>query len=267
MTKNSLTSITPKILRPAKFWITSSYNLYIARKTPIIVYQMGRVGSVSIHSALEKQGLFSFHVHMLNPQWFAPELNKPRSWKWVYEHIISKQRPVKLISVVRNPIEVKISAFFKNLDRIMGKPMAHTAFSIDELIAAFHRTEGKGDFQFRWFDEQVRDVVGIDVFETPFPTEIGYQTYQHGNVDLLIVRSELADEVKGRAIAEFLGLPSLELRRLNRSNDHSYAKVRQQFDAEIKLNPEPLDTWLSSRLVQHFFSVTEIEEIRQKWSR
>ena len=86
----------------------------LRRGTPIIVYQMGKVGSVSIRDSLESCGIESvFHVHKMNPNSIQRirendlAMNRtPLDW-WLSERlfadIIRKGKRAQFITLVREP--------------------------------------------------------------------------------------------------------------------------------------------------------------------
>lgn len=243
-------------------WVSWMTRLYLLRHTPIVVYQMGGVGSVSIYAALQEANQLVFHSHHFTEEALAKGA-KPRSWKWLNRHVIHPKRPAKFISLVRNPIDVKISAHFKNLDRPHMKRAE--PYSVEEIIERFHRSVGKTDREFEWFNREIKAVLGIDVFAHPFPHEQGYQTYKNGAFELLVLRSELPDSRKGEIIAAFLGLPTLTIQRLNRADDRGHKETRRAFDQQLKIDAHRLNTWLESPFMVTFFSADEREAIRQRW--
>jgi hypothetical protein len=101
--------------------------LYYSSDLPILIYQMGKVGSTSISKSLELFGYSSvFHIHRLNPEHidhvrenFLTRNLEPSSFrigKLLYRYIIEKKRHIKVITLIRDPISRNISGFFENKD-------------------------------------------------------------------------------------------------------------------------------------------------------
>lgn len=104
----------------------------LGKGTPIIVYQMGKVGSHSIRDSLISYGVGPvFHLHLMNPysimkrkqenlahNYTPPPLhnNVPRTDEWLgktlYNEIVKKDISSKFIIPVREPIDRNVSAFF-----------------------------------------------------------------------------------------------------------------------------------------------------------
>lgn len=250
----------------ARFWLRSNYNLYVRRIAPIIVYQMGGVGSNSVHEELEAHGVWALHAHRLHEDAFAPGQNKPRSWRWIRRHVIEPRRPAKFIALVRDPVAVKVSDFFMNLSKGRRK-RAMAQAGPEELIAMFNKTAGQSSFQLNWFETEVEPVLGIDVFSAPFPLDLGYATYRNGPFELLVMRTELPDEKKSRIVAEFVGVSKLSIGRTNTNEQKTYAERRRAFEAALSIDPTQMAAWLSAPLMQHFFSPEERESIRSRWCK
>src|ERR1700741_1041287 len=93
--------------------IQDKFNKSIASHTPIIVYQMGKVASMSVYTSLKEQypGI-TLHRHELIPtEWQDATL---------LNHANNFHQPLLIISMMRDPIARNISAFFQNFEVITG---------------------------------------------------------------------------------------------------------------------------------------------------
>ena len=81
-------------------------------------------------------------------------------------------------------------------------PFENGKFSLEELKRLFI-TNYPHDIPLTWFDEQMNDRFGIDVYAQPFP-KYGIATYSNQNVQLLVMRSELSNQTKAEAVVKFL---------------------------------------------------------------
>ena len=136
----------------------------MGKDLPVLIYQMGKVGSSSIYMSL-KEIMPTFHVHYLRKdlmdkinknqinRGFAPPEHLVTS-KMVLKKYIKKDKPLNIISLVRDPIARNMSAFFENLDNFIlnSKNKYFKIPSIDsinqndfnkELISIFTSAEGK----------------------------------------------------------------------------------------------------------------------------
>jgi len=111
---------------------------------PILVYQMGKVGSFSIYMSL-KEIRETHHVHYLRKD-IMERLEKMQTdrgfpvpghlitSKMVWKEYLDKDLPLKIITLVRDPISRNMSAFFENLNNFIDNSK-HEYFSIPEDIA------------------------------------------------------------------------------------------------------------------------------------
>src|SRR4051812_540398 len=111
--------------------------------SPVLVYQMGKVGSSSITGALSRiPGLEVHQVHRLNVSNIerVQEAHRRRGWPLppgdeqglqVIEKYIRPRVPLRIVTLVRDPIARNISYFFQNLDKICNTPSAHSELSVE----------------------------------------------------------------------------------------------------------------------------------------
>ncbi|NJP04127.1 MAG: hypothetical protein HC837_00105 [Chloroflexaceae bacterium] len=245
---------------------------------PIIIYQMGKVGSSSIDVSLKHSGVPAvFHVHRMNPAYMftGKRQHNPRKTplaphemlgQLLFTHVLQKQRPARIITLVREPISRNISGFFQNVYRFTGDTPGTISVSTDTLIEQFLTTYAHGT-PAAWFEHEPKQTLGIDVYAYSFDKEQGYTTIQHGPFDMLILQSELEDAAKAAAIGDFLDIPNFTLKRQNVGSDKYYAEHYQRFKQQIQLPLTYLDTMCQSQYTRHFYSDAAIERVYATWSR
>jgi len=157
-----------------------------------------------------------------------------------------------------------VSAFFQNFERETGVPYTNANFSIEELKTIF-LSNYKHEIPLEWFDKNILANFGIDVFATPFP-ENGTSTYSHKNIKLLVMRSEISDDEKVKAIVDFLGLTSFQLQNMNIGEAKDYSMTYKAFNSKVILPPDYVARMCESRYFNHFYSKKVIEATRKKWS-
>ena len=238
-------------------------KLYATNQTPIIIYQMGKVGSSSVMKSLEKKAILPlFRVHFLlknadNRSFYNPKVyeilelklgreKQVRRGEFLYNKIIVPKKQVKIISLTREPIGRNVAAFFQNFERETGKKYEQSNFTPQELRDIFinffpHSTP------LDWFDNHFKPFFGIGVYEYPFPKEQGYLIINKDNVDLLILKLETSDSVKEKAIAEFLGLKEFKLVRTNVGEDKNYRDMYKEFKQNLKLPLSYVEEMCSSK--------------------
>ncbi len=262
-------------LQRVKGDIVFSTRLNLTSHTPIVIYQMGKVGSSSVTESLQLAGVnLVFHVHRMNPdniqrvrKEYLDHNQRPLNEKVgerLYRSIVERRRKAKFITLVREPIGRNISAFFQNLRRFSGAECGDADYTVEELVDIFIR-----DYQhavpLTWFDVEMKQTLQIDVYEYPFSKEKGYLSIKRGNFELLILKLELDDSTKEKAIAEFLGWKNFRLITSNVARDKKYSETYSDFLRKIKLPKSYVEIMCNSAYTRHFYSDAEIEQIRSKW--
>lgn len=259
-------------------------RLYLTNQTPVLVYQMGKVGSLSIVKSLQNSGLFPvFHLHAMLPisslqnrklfdensrQLPSIRLSKIRSerkGKFLYENVILKKRAIKVISLTREPIGRNISAFFQNFERETGKKCEDCYFNSQELTDIF-LTYFSHSMPLNWFDNHLRNHIGIDIYEYTFPKDRGFLSIQKDNVDLLVLKVELPDSIKEKIIAEFLGLKEFKIINTNVGEDKNYRDMYKEFRQNLKLPISYVEEMCSSKYFNHFYTEEEIKKVYSRWT-
>lgn len=241
----------------------------------VLVYQMGKVASTSVfHSLLDLPGCQAYHVHRMAPDNIArmrqayldrgmPPLDD-RLGRQLYQRLVLPGRPASVISLVREPISRNISAFFQGLDGYAGQRDAHRHLDTDALIDCFF-SRYLHSIPVEWFDREMKASLGIDVFDSPFPRAQGHQQLASGPYRLLLMRHDLDDEVKERAVAEFLGRDDFRLRRVNEASAKGYAEAYRAFRERIRVPAEYADGLLGSRYARHFYDAEALAAFRRRW--
>lgn len=246
---------------------------------PVIVFQMAKVGSSAIAAALEDAGRPVFHVHRMN----APHLQALRETRaglgWrvppvprhdrlgirLNERVIATGRRAKIITLVRDPIARNYSSYFEHLDHIWNTPQAHTVIQLDALASGF-LTRFPHDEPLTWFDDEMRPVTGIDVYDHAFPAS-GELTIRTDRLDLLVLKSELEDAAKANSVARFLGLDALVLRTVNATVQKPKGAVYRRFLERVSPGEAYVDRMLDSRYTRHFYTPAERERLRAAYLR
>ncbi len=244
-------------------------------KTPVVIYTMAKVGSMSIYRSVKNQLKRSvFHIHTMNQEKIdrAYDLCREKGlWPdakslggLIFNRKVRKRKNVKIISLVRDPISRNVSAFFEVFRYHVGVDSA--AFTGDmEMLRQPFLNKLNHDFPLLWFEEELKPTIGIDVYAQPFDTEKGYKIFQKENIDLLILRTDLADSEKALIVQTFLGIPDFRLVNFNVGAEKKYAALYQSFKEQLVLPTAYLNRMLDSTYCQHFYTHEEIQSFREKW--
>jgi glycosyltransferase involved in cell wall biosynthesis len=251
---------------------------------PIVVYQMGKVGSKAIEAALHhaKPGCPIIHTHMLNKlDRIEADVRKSRPnpvgtltqiqrGKQLREALLgSVYIRCRLISLVRDPIARNISAFFQSINEfISGAAERYDAgeFTADDIIARFIESYNH-DIPITWFQDQMKPVFGIDVFATDFPHQQGFAIYRGHHANLLVIKFEMLNECVNAAVHKFLGLSDFGLTEVNAGKDKVYKHLYSEVLDRIALPEEFIDRMYASRYARHFYTDRELQQFKSRWMR
>lgn len=244
-------------------------------KEPVLVYQMGKVGSTALAALINRvPGYGAVQVHRLMPDRTAEirarfdagerYYRDMRIEQWVYRHIIGNDRPVRIVTAVREPLAHSYSAFFQNLPRStrggISDPNAVDALrqrflGWDDLGAALH-----------WLDLEASRLTGCDLVAQPFDIDRGWSQVEQGRFSILILKAELDDVHKRAAIQDFLGHDPGAVPRANSAEGKAYAVGYQTFIDAVKLPASMAEAWADHRYTRHFYSEAEIRKAIARFS-
>ena len=278
---------------------------WFSRADPILIYQMGKVGSSSIRNSLFRNQDPRTRLVLMSHEYFPirnrdldriaiePEyrdmlaretahdqhvydqfpLRKRLGWRFrekfyaerIYKSWVCSQRLLRVITLVREPIANNISMFFQIINQYLGADREVSDYGIDELIDVFLENYMHSR-PLTWLDAEIKTNFSIDVYQHSFPTDRGYTVISRGRVSLLILRCELDDRVKAQAIADFLDLDKFDIVRSNVASEKDYASQYAEFRQRIKIPPALLDQMYNSKFARHFYSSEEREKFHAHWS-
>lgn len=269
---------------------------------PLLIYQMGKVGSKTVTESLKALNLDMpiFHIHFLTDdlmdfyeekrlKFFRTQREGELSRIWMYRYLRkqiqreSDPRRWKVVSLVREPIARNVSSFFETLHVELGQVDGlynitadiRSPYSFDitvniedisELIRMFIENFNH-ETPLVFFDEQIKSVLGIDVFSYEFPKSKGYMVYNEKQVDLLLIRLESLTDCAEEAFRVFLNINGFILENTNVGSEKIYAPLYKKFKSIINLPDTYINDMYSSKFMGHLYSSEEIKEFKAKWKR
>lgn len=237
----------------------------------ILVHSMGKVGSSSIYRAAQKLDEWeTLHTHQLNRKTLAHFIetvsSKPGHVRDSSRFLANMDHysRIKVITGVRDPVARNISAFFENIGSFGFKP-PFDEVGVDDVIDSFLRNY-RHEYPAIWFDLQLRDPLGIDVFEYGLDFESAGPTILHERYEVLLLRAEDSNERKAARIAKFLDVAEFELGIENVGSDRAYSDTYAAFKDTFKPTREFLAEMYESRFAQYFYSQKELQGFFERWS-
>ena len=266
-------------------------------KPPLLIYQMGKVGSKTVTHSLYKAkiGRHIYHVHFLTPNLVSKYENKRKKYLrtakegslkhiWQYQHLQKKlakevgREKWKVVTLVRDPVARNLATFFENIEVLtpdtdkqwrLKSSEYDFEISVDEknfqpLIDIFFE-KCRHDTPLVYFDREFKSVFNIDVFDTPFPAAKGYEIYHNQKVDILLIRLEDLNNCAESAIKKLLCIDNIKIIQQNIGDQKDYAELYEKFKSTIRLPVSYLDKIYKSKFAQHFYTENEIQQFRKKW--
>ncbi len=262
-----------------------SYTQPLDPRNPIIIYQVGKVGSSSFEGSfrnldlsrpvIKAHVLYREHMDSLRAElgisareYYLRHRVEPRSryiLREVKKAALSGKGDWRFITMVRDPVAQNVSSFFQLVDVIvpdLHERMRAGTIDLDELRRLFIERYPVDCFYNRWFDLEMKASLDIDVLESPFDPARGYATYQKGCFNVLLMRLESLNQCVGQAMQEFLGIEDFELQKANRGDDKDYAELYRLFREEVVLPAAYVDAMYDGRLARRFYTPEEREKFR-----
>jgi len=277
-------------LVPIETWKRISISLKdFKAHPPILVYQVGKVGSGTVHKSLLAARIPNpvYHIHVLSDggiEWaeglyksattdtFQPS-GHVRTSRFLRKRI-DREKDIhwRIVTGVREPVRRSLSEFFQTVDWRFpellddrGNLREDEAYRfLSERLPSFVLNERS----INWFDLELKSVFGVDVFETPFDHEKGYSIIEQENVRVLVIRQEDLSRCFTEAMSRFLpDIPTTKMVNANVSSNSRHWKAYKSLMNRLRISEEVAGQIYSSRLVRHFYTDEMIEGFKNHWTR
>lgn len=221
---------------------------------PVHLWQMGKVGSMSIARALREQhGRNSVHLHYVDA-WHRslPSVGVHYS-RLLHHHGVG---PKRVVCGVRDPVERVVSGYFQEAEsRGDAENVFHDAREATRQLAL--RMVSDVWFVCGWFEH--RFFAGFDVYAEAFDPGRGFLRGRAGDTEVFIYRQDRLGELEAE-LADFLDVPGLTLLRANVSARKPYREQFAILKDCIELPDHLRDRIYSSRYAKVF-------GFEQSWNR
>lgn len=237
---------------------------------PVLIYQMGKVGSSTVHQTLQEAGVNSVHVHYINEthwqegakMYTENDVTVPAHFHKgrLLRHWINwADRQIRVVSLVRDPIARHVSEAFE-FSHLRGLPTDKPSNALRELKNRLTSENALG-YPYSWYDREFSPMFGVDVLDYPFNREEGFGRITQKNADILILTLEQLENLVPTVLSDFIGKP-LEVKRDRVRTDEVYAQVKDNLtlpeDTVRRLYDHP---WM-----RHFYTERDIEQFVERWS-
>ena len=245
------------------------------KQTPIMVYQMGKVGSQGVQTVLRKSklGIHIFHVHFMISKNVHERLNKldviSASTRAYYNKsaclgtFIQQHPHIKwnIVTVVREPVARNISALFHDFNTYVPEEESKDIPNLSRIL----QEKYPKDEPFMWFEKELQEVFDINILQHPFPKTKGFQIIETKRANILLIKLEHLQSCAEQAFKEFLGIPNFTPIRKNSGQEKEYKELYMKCKSEITLPTTYLDNIYDDKYVKHFYTEEEINNFKQHW--
>lgn len=259
---------------------------HLQRGQPIaLVHQMGRAASMTMTNTLRAMELDMpiHHTHWLNPETVARRMARMEQSRGKIESFnlrVSKlmldnlppermrSYPWRIVSIIRDPVARNLSAYFLSIEGFIDdvyRRHAQGRLKPDELLEVFLR-DYPHDIPLNWFDLEVNEVFGMNVYARPFLFDLDYALYEAGPLRMAVIKVESLERTYRPALQALFGEAPGELRNTHISvQDEPYAPIYKSFLAAVRLPQDYLDRMYDSVYARHFYRPEELAAFRKKW--
>lgn len=264
--------ITKRVKRIISPYYHGVKRFFYKGKNIYLIYSMGKVGSASIYSSLKRKKPYSdiFHLHFLSDNYLKNILPEQNEFfhsnitlgEKILKHIRkNKNKRIKVITLVREPVARSISELFQN-----WQASYDDITEVDNEKLVRRMENANYDFALNWFDTEFYEYTKIDIFSHPFDKQKGYSIYHFDDFDMICIKLESLNQVGEKAMQEFLG-EEFNLLGANKSAQKVTSEKFRFVKDNVKIDKAILDALYNSKLVQHFYTEEEIEKFRNRWVR
>ena len=218
--------------RLSRFLLSLFLHRLLDSPPPVIVYQMGKVGSSSVIATIKSTGRPVYQVHRANEE----SIKNLRKWTdnagmprrveepgrflgkcWSKGKLID----LPLIVLLREPLQRNLSAFFQNGDYFMRDIDVNSDVDVTQKLERFIE-EYNHRQPLDWLESELLNF---------FPeTLIGSDDFLIES-NICLIRSEVADSLKLECLNKFLGTELTKICRANDANQKDYRGAYNQLSS------------------------------------
>ena len=250
-----------------------------AQPRPILVYQMAKVGSTSVYESLRKAGCFPLHVHQIagsrgyNTSDYVEDHGVTPTIDFYVGKLLDRylqwtSHRIKAISLVRDPVSRYVSMLYHWNEHTSG---ASEVVSSDveqtrqAIIQHFSQPATFEEGMYKWFDREMKVVLEVDVMDEPFNRQLGAGRFHGPRAEVLVLKLERLSDLLPTVVSDFVGAPLHEV-RTNVGNRRASGNEYERIKRTLKLPKATCDRIYNHRWVRHFYTNSEIEAMKAKWT-
>lgn len=255
-----------------------------ACQSPILVYQCGKVGSLTVSKTLWDAGIDNAHIHQFfykrdtvgelvlgdGSEEFRRKSNIFHFQNSEYKKYVREEmKGKKIITLVRDPIAIDLSIVFQwmgrgNSDRYFAEQLRQGSTFNQSVSKLMVRIQ---NHLFDWFEDELKELCGINIFDYPFDRDKGYSTISEKGFEILILKTERLSQMAD-VLKDFIGSSALKLVNTNIGREKEYAHIYEKVKRNLELPPKYVEYYYNDNpYMNHFYSEAEQKRFLDKWSK
>lgn len=226
-----------------------------------IIWNMGKVGSNALNTALVKAGINCIHAHYLGG------IGEFSTDKPAIRHTFANEdRDWRFLILVRDPIARNISAWFRNIVAFPNWQKGYTPAMKDDFLYSYSHAWPR-----RWFELEPEKFLQHRFIGKPFNTKGGFQpyrTYEPVRSRTLILRTDKLSKL-GLVIGHFLRhSDGIDIPPVNTTSSKSYGWLYEDVKREFRsgLPSSFVQKQYASEYARTFFSQKQLEKLTTYWT-
>lgn len=238
----------------------------------ILLYQPGKVGSTTLRQAMQIMNLPVVHAHHLRHTYIYERENvgyreeENAGWNETISYMRKRKTPLKIIVNVREPVGRAISGFMQLFGSLDYTVWYDERLMFINNVYSFVEKKLKDDYEFTWwFDEELKAMTGIDVYQYPFDKKRGYIQISEDGIEILLLKMEQMNENQD-VIGDFIGRQEFKFINANVGEEKAYRYIYKQIKNKIRFPAEILNSQYNKERFRHFYTDEEIQRFLEKWS-
>jgi hypothetical protein len=268
-------------------------RVFDKNETIILIYQMGKSGSSTIEKSVKRSriNLPVFKIHGLRRKLIKADEDRfkklyrrdpdtsAKNARTIWDSQSVRRRAVsdrdnhtwKIITAVRDPVARNVAAFFQTMHSEHGIEIGTLKGQENDdlqkkLTHLFFQKVTWHDYPLEWFDKELKQFFGIDVYGQRFPKEKGYQMLRSGNIEVLVIKLEKFDLCGQKALREFFDTSNFNIQVTNIGAKKYYGCDYQKFLNSLFVPQEYIEKMYNSKLVRQFYTQNEIYGLQRNWT-
>lgn len=243
----------------------------------VVTHTYGKVGSTAIHKAVSKlPGYASFQTHFISEAGVAEALRLHQE-EHDPIHMLQGEalrlqmqahpdRPIRLITLVRDPVARAVSDLFENPALLNAKGDVRQ-MPLESVVAiAAELVVGSLAYTEQWFDRELSGLLGHDFFTRGFDRENGFEIFHEERFELLAGKLERLSDNGAGYLGRVLGLGrDFPIPRSRARSATGEAVLYDQVKRSLKLPAAVLEQVYSSRVCRYFYTPEELDGFRDLW--